>query len=407
MSITYLEKKLEKKRTRALLRYDYYEQKKQSMDLGISTPEGLQWFNVVNGWCTKAVDALADRLQFDGFENDNFMFKELFDQNNPDIFFDDSILSALITACAFAYISRGDGEGKVRFQIIDGANATGTIDDFTKLLTEGYAVLKRDDNHKPISWAYFTPGRTEVYEAGNSEPIAVETFKSKYCALVPIIYKPDSKRPFGHSRISRACMDYSLSAMRTVKRTEISAEFYSFPQKYATGLSQDAEMLNTWQATMSAMLTFTKDEDGDKPTLGQFQQASMAPHVEQLKSIASMFAGETGLTLDDLGFSTTNPSSAEAIKAGHETLRLMASKAQRCFSVGFKNVGYIGACLRDDFAYQREEIFETKVLWKPIFEPDAATLSLIGDGVLKLNQAMQEGGTYITEDRMRRLTGIE
>ena len=406
IGIEKLRKKLKFKRTRGLLRYEYYEEKQRAIDLGISTPEGLEWFNCVNGWCTKAVDGLADRLQFDQFENDNFMFKEMFDQNNPDIFFDDAILSALITSCSFVYISKGAGEGRVRFQIIDGTNATGVLDDFTKLLVEGYAVLDRDDKGNPISEAYFTPGKTEVYTKG-SDQVAVETFKCDYCALVPIIYKPDAMRPFGHSRISRACMEYAKAAMRTLKRTEISAEFYSFPQKYATGLSQDAELMDSWKATMSAMLTFTKDEDGDRPTLGQFQQGSMAPHVEELKSIASMFAGETGLTLDDLGFVTSNPSSAEAIKAAHEGLRLIAAKAQRCFAVGFKNVGYIGACLRDDQAYTREEIFETRVAWRPVFEPDAATLSLIGDGVLKLNQAMQNGNDYINEDRMRRLTGIE
>ena len=406
IGIEKLRKKLKFKRTRGLLRYEYYEEKQRAIDLGISTPEGLEWFNCVNGWCTKAVDGLADRLQFDQFENDNFMFKEMFDQNNPDIFFDDAILSALITSCSFVYISKGAGEGRVRFQIIDGTNATGVLDDFTKLLVEGYAVLDRDDKGNPISEAYFTPGKTEVYTKGSDE-VAIETFKCNYCALVPIIYKPDARRPFGHSRISRACMEYSKAAMRTLKRTEISAEFYSFPQKYATGLSQDAELMDSWKATMSAMLTFTKDEDGERPTLGQFQQGSMAPHVEELKSIASMFAGETGLTLDDLGFVTSNPSSAEAIKAAHEGLRLIAAKAQRCFAVGFKNVGYVGACLRDDQAYTREEIFETRVAWRPVFEPDAATLSLIGDGVLKLNQAMQNGNDYINEDRMRRLTGIE
>ena len=406
MSIEKLRKKLKFKRTRGLLRYEYYEEKQRAADLGISTPEGLEWFSCVNGWCTKAVDGLADRLQFDQFENDNFKFKEMFDQNNPDIFFDDAILSALITSCSFVYISKGAGEGRVRFQIIDGTNATGVLDDFTKLLVEGYAVLDRDDKGNPISEAYFTPGKTEVYTKG-SDQVAVETFKCDYCALVPIIYKPDARRPFGHSRISRACMEYAKAAMRTLKRTEISAEFYSFPQKYATGLSQDAELMDSWKATMSAMLSFTKDEDGERPTLGQFQQGSMAPHVEELKSIASMFAGETGLTLDDLGFVTSNPSSAEAIKAAHEGLRLIAAKAQRCFAVGFKNVGYIGACLRDDQDYTREEIFETRVAWRPVFEPDAATLSLIGDGVLKLNQAMQNGNDYINEDRMRRLTGIE
>lgn len=409
--IAYLQRKLNQKRTRVQLRYRFYEQKQSAPDLGISTPEGLGWFNTVNGWCAKAVDNLADRLQFDGWDHDNFNFKQMFDQNNPDIFYDDAMLSALISSCSFVLVTRGGKNqvGKlVRFQVIDGGNATGIIDDYTKLMTEGYAVLDRDDNDNPIMWAYCIPGRTEIYSSEDpTRPIAVETFKSNYCALVPVIYRPDAKRQFGHSRISRACMDYAKSAMRTIKRSEISAEFYSFPQKYATGLSEDAEMLNSWQASMSALLTFTKDDNGDSPTLGQFQMASFTPHLEQLKAIASMFAGETGLTLDDLGFVTSNPSSAEAIKAGHESLRLTATKAQRCFSVGFKNVGYLGACIRDDMNYLREEIFETEALWKPTFEPDAAMLSAIGDGVLKLNQAFEAGDGFIDAERMRRLTGIE
>ena len=408
--IVYLKNKLEKKRTRVLIRYDYYEEKKSAPDLGISTPQGLEWFATVNGWCPKAVDNLADRLQFDGFDNDDYDFTSMFEQNNPDIFYDDAMLSALIGSCSFVLVTKGEKNDlgqRIRFQVIDGANATGVIDDYTKLLTEGYAVLDRDDNQNVTMWAYCTPGRTEIYKKGQDKPIAVETFSSNYCALVPIIYKPDARRPFGHSRITRACMDYSKSAMRTIKRSEIAAEFYSFPQKYATGLSQDAEMLNSWQATMSAMLTFTKDDDGERPTLGQFQAASFTPHLEQLKAIASMFAGETGLTLDDLGFITSNPSSAEAIKAGHEGLRLTATKAQRCFSVGFKNVGYMGACIRDDQDYLREEIFKTRALWKPTFEPDAAMLSAIGDGVLKLNQAFESGDGFIDSEKMRRLTGID
>ena len=407
--VKYLQNKLNNKRSRVLLRYRYYEQKAIAPDLGISTPEGLEWLSTVNGWCSKAVDNLADRLQFDGFDHDEFNFQSLYDQNNPDILFDDAMLSALISSCAFVLITRGtenevDGQ-RIRFQVIDGGNATGVIDDYTKLLTEGYAVLERDDNDGVVSYAYCVPGRTEIYKDGTR--IGVETFDSDFCALVPIIYKPDAKRQFGHSRISRACMDYAKSAMRTVKRMEISSEFYSFPQKYATGLAQDAQDMEPWKAAMSAMITFSKDDEGDSPSIGQFQIGSMAPHVEQLKSIASMFAGETGLTLDDLGFATSNPSSAEAIKAGHETLRLMATKAQRCFGIGFKNVGYMGVCIRDNTNYRRETVLETKLLWKPTFEPDAAMLSAIGDGVLKLNQAMESGGSYIDEARMKRLTGIE
>lgn len=401
--ITYLQNKLIMKRTRGLIRYKFYEQKQQAMDFGISTPAGLEWFGTINGWCTKAVDALADRIQFDRFKDDNFMMQEMFDLNNPDIIFDNGILSSMITACCFVYVSRGE-DGMPRFQIIDGTNGTGVIDDITELLTEGYAVLERDEFDDVKKYAYFIPGHTYVYEVGNSKPIAEEVTNADYCALVPIIYRPDAKRPFGHSRISRACMDYARSAMRTVKRSEISAEFYSFPQKYATGLAQDAQQMDSWKATMSAMLSFTKDEDGDKPTLGQFQVGSMTPHMDQLKGLASLFAGETGLTLDDLGFVTSNPSSAEAIKAAHENLRLAATKAQRCFGVGFINTGFIGACIRDRMAYKRSEIYQTKILWKPTFEPDMSALSTAGDGLIKISQAIPE---YITEERVRRLTGIE
>ncbi len=401
--IDYLQKKLELKRTRGLMRYKFYEQKQQAIDFGISTPEGLQWFGAINGWCTKAVDALADRIQFDGFDNDNFMFREMYDLNNPDIIFDNAILSAMVTACSFIYISRGS-DGNPRFQVIDGTNATGVIDEITELLEEGYAVLERDEHGVATKYAYFVPGHTYVYENGKQNPIAEETTSAKYCALVPIIYRPDAKRPFGHSRISRACMDYARSAMRTVKRSEISAEFYSFPQKWATGLATDAEQMDSWRATMSAMLSFTKDEDGDRPTLGQFQQQSMAPHLDQLKTFASLFAGETGLTLDDLGFATSNPSSAEAIKAAHENLRLAATKAQRCFGVGFINAGYIGACMRDKKDYNRSEIFRTKMIWKPTFEPDMSALSIAGDGLIKLSQALPN---YVTEERVHRLTGID
>ena len=193
-------------------------------------------------------------------------------------------------------------------------------------------------------------------------------------------------------------------ALRTIKRSEIAAEFYSYPQKYVTGLSEDAEPMEKWKATMSSLLTFTKDEDGDKPTLGQFTQQSMSPYTEQLRTFASLFAGETGLTLDDLGFVSDNPSSAEAIKASHENLRLTARKAQRTFGSGFLNVGYLAACLRDDYAYQRRQLYLTKPSWEPIFEPDAAMLSSMGDGIIKVNQAVPG---YFNQDNLRKLTGIE
>jgi hypothetical protein len=152
------------------------------------------------------------------------------------------------------------------------------------------------------------------------------------------------------------------------------------------------------------MLQFTKDEDGEAPKLGQFTTPSMSPFTEQLRTAAAGFAGETGLTLDDLGFVSDNPSSVEAIKASHENLRLAGRKAQRCIGSGLLNVGYLAACLRDDYPYLRSQFYETKAKWEPLFEADANTLGLVGDGAVKINQAIPG---YMTGETIRDLTGIK
>lgn len=399
--IDYLRRKMRKKARRVNLRYKYYEMKNSVRDFNISTPPELRNWKSVLGWCGKAVDSLSDRLVFREFSEDNFDMNEIFLMNNADVLYDSAVLSALIGSCCFIYIS-DDEKGYPKMQVIDGGNATGIIDPITGLLIEGYAVLERDTSNMPTEEAYFVAGKTEYYKKGERK-VRIEYNTAPYPLLVPIIYRPDAVRPFGHSRISRACMDIMGSALRTIKRSEISAEFYSFPQKYAVGMSQDAEPMESWKAAMSAMMQFTKDEDGDKPTLGQFTQQSMSPHTEQLRMFAALFAGETGLTLDDLGFVSENPSSSEAIKASHENLRLTARKAQRTFGTGFLNAGYLAVCLRDNYQYERRQIYLTKAKWEPVFESDAAALSCYGDGAIKINQAIPG---HIDSEKLRDITGI-
>lgn len=396
----YLRRKLNNKRIRVAVRYRYYEMKNANRDFNIIIPKEFKCFNEVLGWCGKAVDQLADRLVFREFANDNFDLNEIYRQNNADILFDSAILSALIAACCFIYISPDD-TGFPRLQVIDGGNATGIIDPITNMLVEGYAVLARDDHDSPTLEAYFTAGETWYYPK-SAKPYRMKN-PAPYPLLVPILHRPDAVRPFGHSRITRACMNLMQGALRTLKRSEISAEFYSFPQKYVLGTDPDAEPMDRWRATISTMLQFTKDEEGDSPKVGQFSQVSMSPFTEQLRTFAALFAGETGLTLDDLGFVTDNPSSAEAIKASHEPLRLAARKAQRTFGTGFLNAGFLAACLRDNFAYQRRQIYLTRPTWDPVFEPDAAMLAGIGDAVGKVNQVMPG---YFGPSNLRELTGI-
>lgn len=398
--IDYLRNKLNLKKSRVRMRYKHYEMKNIVRDFNISSPPDLRYWMGALGWCAKAVDSLADRLVFREFDNDVFDMNSIFKMNNKDVLVDSALLGALISSCDFIYITT-DEDGFPMLRAIDGAHATGIIDPITNMLKEGYAVLEFDDNGQPITEAHFMIGETVVYQRGR----IISTVKNDapYPLLVPIIYRPDAVRPFGHSRISRACMSIVGSAVRTAKRSEVASEFFSYPQRYVLGMDEDAERMDTWRATMSSMLRIDKDQDGDHPVVGQFQQQSMTPHVDQLRMFAGLFAGETGLTLDDLGFPSVNPSSAEAIKASHESLRLTARKAQSSFGVGLLNAGYLAACVRDKYPYMRRQVSETVLKWEPIFEPDAAMLTSIGDGIIKINQSIPG---YIDEEKIKDLTGI-
>ena len=369
--------------------------------VGITIPAHVRAkYRATLGWTAKGVDCLADRLVFREFTNDDFNVTEIFDRNNPDILFDSAILAALIGSCCFVYISKGEDD-EVRLQVIEASNATGVIDPITGLLVEGYAVLARDDYNQPTLEAYFEPNATHfIPKNGNPYSVANE---AGIPLLVPVIHRPDAVRPFGRSRITRSGMYYQKEAEQTFERANITAEFYSWPQKYIIGLDPDAEQLETYKATVSSLLTISASDSGEKPSIGQFTTASMSPFTEQLRTAAAGFAGEMGLTLDDMGFVSDNPSSVEAIKASHENLRLAGRKAQRSLGAGLLNVAYVAACLRDEFRYTRSQFVKTTVKWEPLFEADANTMTMIGDGVVKLNQALPG---YINAETIRDLTGI-
>src|SRR5699024_1324543 len=125
---------------------------------------------------------------------DNFNINEIFEMNSSDILFDDAKLSALINSCSFIYISEGE-EDLPRLQVIQGSEATGILDPVTRLLTEGYAVLSRDEYGNPYEELYFVAGRTDNYVNGK----LVDSVDNSATAplLEQIITRPDSTKTFG------------------------------------------------------------------------------------------------------------------------------------------------------------------------------------------------------------------
>lgn len=400
VGIESLRAKLKQKSLRVLKRYQYYDAK-IPLRIRSDLPKEFRWMASVLGWNATAVDSMADRIIFRGFGNDVFGFNDICAMNNADILFPSGVLAALIGSTSFVYIAP-DETGYPLMRVLDGHDATGIIDPVTRMLTEGYAVLERDyDRKQPTLEAYFEPHLTTFYPKGG-QPYAIEN-PAPYPLLVPIIHRPDATRAFGHSRITRPCMDLTNAAMRNLQRSEVASEFYSYPQRYVLGMSDEAESMDKWAVAMSALLRIDKDEDGDRPTVGQFQQQTMTPFGDQMRMIAGQFCGETGLSLSDIGVPSQTAVSPETVKAEHEKLRLATEKATRDFGVGFKNACYLAACIRDDYGYLRQQLSKTVPKFEPVFGPDISALGAVGDAIFKIQQSFPD---YFTEEKLRDITGI-
>ena len=78
-NLDYLRKKLADHKIRVDTRYRYYDMKYKEPHTSFTMPPQIRdRFKSTVGWTSKAVDALADRLSFRDFDNDNFNINKIF-----------------------------------------------------------------------------------------------------------------------------------------------------------------------------------------------------------------------------------------------------------------------------------------------------------------------------------------
>jgi hypothetical protein len=353
--------RLDKKRARNIIRQQYYDQKIGLKDLGISTPPALKNINSVLGWPAKTVDVLADRIKFERFvaageDEDPHGLNTIVADNDFRETFAQTAASALTHSCAFITITQGDkskGEPEILLLPKSAHWATGIWDKRTRNLKAGLSITKADTSNSgditPREVTVYLPDKTVIMQAIAGGGWEIETIPNPTGRplIVPVVSGADLRKPFGRSRISRAVMALTDSAIRTVVRSEISAEFYASPQRYLLGADEDALTGSKWSAVMSKMLTISRDEDGQVPQVGQFSQMSMQPHTDQLRQWASLLAAESQIPIDELGFPSDNPASDSAIQSQRDPLRLAADRTIRGFKSALNRIGVTAVMLRE------------------------------------------------------------
>lgn len=353
----------QRKLARNTLRDRYYEMHQAPRDLGISVPPNLRRMEQVIGWPAKAVDALANRSQFDGYVSTDAAvdaaLASVVASNGLKRRYCKAVKSELKHSCAFLAVTARDGAPVIGAYPATAAAAlwSGSLD----RIKAGMVVVDRDRRarmgNRPNWVNVFTDDAVIALRMEGETRWRAEYLEHSMgrCLMEPMSHEATLERPFGTSRISRAVMNITDDAMRASMRSEVSAEFFTSPQKFLLGADKGAlGDKSKWDAYIGNLFAIGKDKDGDVPQFGQLSQGTMQPHVDYMRSLAARFSGETDVPISELGVVSDNPSSAEAIYAAKEPLVVDAQNLNADNGEALANVALMSLAVINGTDYATE-----------------------------------------------------
>lgn len=386
------------KRPRNIKRSAYYDGEAVLKDFGISLPPQMRNIGAALGWTAKGIHAVTDRSRFEDFvsasgSDDPFGLKGLAWDNRFALEFPAASVSSAVHGCSFLTVTLGDREaGEPEALILArAAEDSAAIWDKRKRALRGFlSIIEIDDMSVPIEMVMYTPesvytiakiaGKWSVDRRAN--PLGV-------VSVAPLVHKFELRRPLGHSRITRAGMYYADAALRTIVRSEVSAEFYSAPEYYLFGADVSSFVGDDkWSALMGRIKAMDLEEGDDKPDLHRFTGASPQPHTDQLRMWTQLFADEQDL---DVKFAdSSNPSSADAIFAAKESLITTTKDANVLWGHGAVLAMQFAVMLRDGLTEVPDEM---KSLTAQFTDPAIVSPTGRADAFSKLSASIEGFGT--------------
>ena len=378
-----------------LTRLAHYEMKHRAQHLGIAIPgEVAAKLGTVLGWSAKAVDVLNSRCRLEGFSSsadlDSLGMAELMRGNSVIAESRQHGLSSLIYGTGFLVSTRGDesiGEPPVVITGKDGLSGTGSWDRRRRALSDFLSVIDVDDQGDPVEFVLYLPGvNISCRQTGSGW--SVERDEHPFGVPVePLPYRPYDRRPLGRSRITPAVMSLNAAAVRSVARSEMTAELYSVAQRLLLGVGEDAftdsngQPTNSLRAVFGRVWAIPRDEDGELPDVKEFSGASQQPHMDQLRSLAQMFSGETSIPLASLGISAdANPTSADSYYAAREDLITEAEDTTDSWSPAWSRTMVRALAMLNDWSADEipAEVAALAPKWRPAQYQSRAALADAG-----------------------------
>lgn len=411
--------KLQAHEIRNALRSAYLDGENRLKHLGLSIPPQLRNIEAVVGWPAKAVYTLENRLDLEGFvltdgDPADDRLTGLLDRNVLQVEASQGHTGSLTHGTAFVTVTPGQDARDPDAVIMahSARTATALYSRRQRRLTAGMVVNPAEDG-EPASVTVWTDDDELVLIAEGSR-VWVERNRHGLGRppMVALSHRPWLERQFGVSRISRAVMSLTDQAVRATVRAEAHGEFLSFPQRFLMGADKDAfntatgDVVTGWELYLGRLNGIPRDKDGQLPELHEFAATSGQAHVDQLRAIAMMFAGETSIPPSFLGVIQDNPASADAIRAAEADLVKHAERAQMVFGHAWCDVARLAVHVAGGVA--PDHLDGLRARWRDAATPTKAAnaqsvMTLVGAGVLPARSEVTYELLGYDESTIRRL----
>ena len=340
----------------------YYRGSMRIQDLGISIPPQMRNVHTTVGWPRVAVDALEHRLNVDGFLYPDSSdveegLEEIWVGNDLDAEQSLAHLDAFVFGCG--YIGVGTPvtgpnviDTPVLITVESPLDVAVLWDARTRTITAAVRLYGFEGSRQAT---LYLPDQTIslVQSTGGWTVVDRDLHRLGRVLIERMPNRPRSYNRDGASEITPEIMSITDAACRTMLGLAVAGEFYSAPQRYILGADEtffvnpDGTQRSGWETYLGRILGITASEEGTTPTVGQFTAYDPSVFTKVIDNYAQRMSALTGLPPHVLGFATTNPTSADAIRSSEMELTRRADRKTVAFGKAWRDVMSLALLVRD------------------------------------------------------------
>ncbi|MGC5019024.1 phage portal protein [Micromonospora sp. DT47] len=389
---------------------------------------------VALGWPMLAVDPLEERLDVLGFrypeDDDQEVTPEELaslagDKNLQRVWLDNELdtesqlghVDALVMKRAYIAVGANEGDSDTPLVTVESPlELFAEVDPRTRATrgalrrwADGQDSLVRTEEefatlYLPNATIWYDRGQDGWREQGRDEHNLGEV------PIVPLVNRGRLADRYGRSELTEPLLSLSHAANKIATDMMVAAEFHAIPLRAIFGIGPDdlvdqgGNRMSALQVILGRLLTIQGDGAGNEVKPFEFTSSSLSNFHATLDQLAKHTSGLLGLDPGNFGITTSNPASADSIRAREARAVKRAERKQRGFGGSWRKSQRLVLRFQEGDWDPRAKRLET--IWRDAATPTRAqaadaAMKLLAEGAITKRQTREDLG--YTPGQIRRM----